>query len=135
MSERERQDHAEELAAHAAMTPPDTEPAPNDLLPVAELADADVAHAADTPPGVEPERDAEIPPPPDEVQMHTTHQPDVFESPDTVTDGDFIRQAEELFPVLWVAMLISACYIAVYFALQKVPNSNYEDFLPGPHWF
>ncbi len=136
MSEREHHGHdAEDLAAHAAPSPPEAEEEHLDpLLRVAELADDDVAHAADTPPGVEAERDADIPPPPDELQMHYTHQPDPLDAPDTVTEGDVVRQIEELFPVAWLAMLVAVCYIAIYFAVDQLPNVGTNP-LPGPGWF
>ena len=126
-------DAPDPLAAHAALSPEEAEHHERDpLLRVAELADDDVAHAADTPPGIEAKHDPHIPPPPDEIQMHVTHQPDDYE-PD-LDDGEIVRQVEELFPVAWLAMLAAVCYIAIYFAIDQLPNVGTNP-LPGPGWF
>jgi hypothetical protein len=54
--------------------------------------------------------------------------PDVAEAvptpdPDLTTDGKFLRAAEWYFPVLWLAMLLVVCFIGVYSAVGKLPNS------------
>ena len=48
------------------------------------------------------------------------------------TDGEWLRFAEEFFPVAWLAMLCVVCYIGVYFAVEALPGRN---LLPGPGWF
>lgn len=52
--------------------------------------------------------------------------------PAEVTDGEWVRMTEEVFPVAWLAMLIAVCYIGVYFAVEALPGRN---LLPGPGWF
>ncbi len=134
MTEREQHDHDDDLAAHAAMTPPDTEPVEDEVPPIEAIADDDIAHAADTPPGTETEPDENIPPPPDEAQLHSTLISDPMADPGAIEDGEMIRQIEELFPVAWLAMLAAVCYIAIYFAVDQLPNVG-DNPLPGPGWF
>jgi hypothetical protein len=43
--------------------------------------------------------------------------------PDLITEGDLLRTAEWYFPVLWLAMLLVVCFIGVYSAVGKLPNS------------
>jgi hypothetical protein len=40
-----------------------------------------------------------------------------------IADGDWIRIAEWYFPALWLAMLLIVCFIGVYSAVGKLPNS------------
>jgi hypothetical protein len=51
--------------------------------------------------------------------------------PIEVTDGEWIRMTEEVFPIAWMAMLLAVCYIGVYFAVEALPGRN---LLPGPGW-
>ncbi len=43
--------------------------------------------------------------------------------PDLITDGELLRAAEWYFPALWLAMLLVVCFIGVYSAVGKLPNS------------
>ena len=52
--------------------------------------------------------------------------------PIEVTDGEWVRMTEEVFPIAWLAMLFAVCYIGVYFAVEALPGRN---LLPGPGWF
>ncbi len=50
----------------------------------------------------------------------------------TVEAGDWLRMADELFPIAWLTMLVAVCYIGIYFAIETLPGQN---LLPGPGWF
>jgi hypothetical protein len=43
--------------------------------------------------------------------------------PDLISEGDLLRTAEWYFPALWLAMLLVICFIGVYSAVGKLPNS------------
>ena len=43
--------------------------------------------------------------------------------PDLISDGELLRVAEWYFPALWLAMLLVVCFIGVYSAVGKLPNS------------
>jgi hypothetical protein len=43
--------------------------------------------------------------------------------PDQITEGDLLRTIEWYLPALWLAMLAVVCFIGVYSAVGKLPNS------------
>jgi hypothetical protein len=52
--------------------------------------------------------------------------------PAAVADGEWLKMAEELFPIAWLTMVVAVCYIGIYFAVETLPGQN---LLPGPGWF
>jgi hypothetical protein len=40
-----------------------------------------------------------------------------------IADGDWIRTVEWYLPALWLAMLAVVCFVGVYSAVGKLPNS------------
>ena len=54
------------------------------------------------------------------------------EAPGEVTDSDFVRLTEEIFPIAWIAMVVAVSYLGIYFAVDNLPGRN---LLPGPGWF
>jgi len=52
--------------------------------------------------------------------------------PAAVADGEWLKVAEELFPIAWLTMVVAVCYIGIYFAVETLPGKN---LLPGPGWF
>lgn len=50
---------------------------------------------------------------------------DADEEPEfPVEAGPWVRQAEELFPAAWVAMLIAVALIGIYFSVRQLPADN-----------
>jgi hypothetical protein len=70
----------------------------------------------------------ETPAPPAKSRQAKALAADVSAAPpapgtEPIADGDWIRTAEWYFPALWLAMLAVVCFIGVYSAVGKLPNS------------
>jgi hypothetical protein len=69
---------------------------------------------------------------PEETPARTPPRPaaasDVAEAapapdPNLITDGELLRAIEWYFPALWLVLLLVVCFIGVYSAVGKLPNS------------
>lgn len=137
----DKDEKAGDITAHAAIPPGDDntpDDTPDEALkdrPGEDLLESE--GEALLPPSEEIRRDTtRTALPVDETVLASTldaHDPDALPEPMSVEDGDLVRQLEDMFPLVWLAMLLTVCYIAIYFAIEQLPNR--ANPLPGPDMF
>lgn len=137
MSEKAKRKKADEAAAHSAPAPDadDTGNAPESTLedrPGDDLLGSEGADLLPPPEDMEAEKPTTALPL-DESALEALRDDRDMKSSLLVTEGDTVRQLEELFPLVWLAMLLTVCYIALYFAIDQLPNRG--NPLPGPNMF
>jgi hypothetical protein len=135
VSEKERpeRDEPEAAAGHAALTPPGTEEdptSPEEAIagrPEEALLESEGEALLPHPEATHPD-DRTTALPLDEMALVALEDGD-----EGVQEGELLRQMEDLFPLVWLAMLMTVCYIALYFAIDQLPNRS--NPLPGPDLF